>query len=237
MTFWGYGLFACAIAVVLSSVELLTKYESRSLREIFLTRYYWAFAALNSFFCFIVYWSLPYLSKVIISSQISGHLEGPLIRALVAGLGYLAIARSSVLDLKVHGEPLGVGFDAVYNGIAHYLLRHHNLQLSKTMRDDFSPVYRHLTDPPIAILSAAKFLVSQSGPSEDQRGKDRIKLLLIGKPPAAEVSFGLYIVIRDYSADPADAARVIQDRQEELKNDALQASSLRRELDWLFTAS
>lgn len=236
MEFWGYGLLACAIAVLLSSVELITRYETRSLGEIFKTPYYLGFAVLNAFFCFVVYWSLPYINKVIISSQLATHLEGPLIRALVAGLGYLAIARSSLLDLKVRGETLGVGFDAVYNGIAHYLLRRHNLHLHRRMRDDWMPVYRSLdpTAAPIIFLATARSLASQRG---DQSGNDKIKLLLSGKQPRGDVSYGLYEVIRNYSENADEAAKITRETGEELQRDDVRAAALKQELSWLYLPS
>ena len=60
LNFWAYGLLAAVIAVVVSSAELVTKYEALSLREIFRSGYYYGFAALNGFFCFLVYWILPF---------------------------------------------------------------------------------------------------------------------------------------------------------------------------------
>jgi hypothetical protein len=237
MSFLGYGLLACAIAVSFSSIELLTKYESRSLREIFGTRYYLGFAALNCFFCFIVYWSLPYLGKVVVTSQVATYLEGPLIRAITAGFGYLALARTSILDIKIRGETVGVGFDAIYNGLAQYLLRHHSRQLSQAIRDEFSRVYRQVTDAPLVMLATARLLVSQLDQNESQKGRDQINLSLAGNPPPNIMCLSLYIVIRSCTLDAVSAQNAILNTQTDLANDQTQRSALVRELNWLSFSS
>lgn len=237
ISFWGYGLLACAIAVLFSSIELLTKYESRSLREIFWTRYYMGFAVLNCFFCFLVYWSLPYLGKVVITSQVATYLDGPLIRALTAGLGYLALARTSILDIKVRGETLGVGFDAIYNGLAQYLLRHHNRQLNQAIRDEFSQIYRRVNDAPLVMLATAKLLVSQLDQSEGQKGRDQINLSLAGNPPPNIMCLGLYLVIRSCVPNAAGAEEAILNSQSDLARDQIQKTALAGELNWIYSPS
>jgi hypothetical protein len=112
-TYWGYAAVAILIAVSLSSLELLTKYRTRKLGEIFLSRYYLLFALLNALFCFLVYWAVPYLKMQIDSNFVSAG-DPPLVHALVAGFGYLVIARTSLLDIRTQaGKPVGVGFDAI----------------------------------------------------------------------------------------------------------------------------
>jgi len=236
--FWGYGLVAVSIAVTFSSVELLTKYQSRSLREIFLSPYYLGFALLNAFFCFLVYWGLPALGNLAIKSDLLTTLKGPLVRAITAGLGYLVIARASILDIRVRGETLGVGFDGIYNAIAQYLLRHHNQGLRRQLRTDFSEIYRELpTDAPVFFLGAARLLPVQAEGDEKQRMEDELRLSLTGKPAADRLCFSLYLLIRNYTANVTDAKDLILDQKKELEKNSSQAGLLKRELDWIYSPS
>lgn len=93
LAFWGYGALAALIAVVFSSIELLTKNQARELREILVSPYYFGFALLNAAFCFVVYWSLPSLGEVAIKSDLLSSMNKPLARALTAGFGYLLLAQ------------------------------------------------------------------------------------------------------------------------------------------------
>ena len=112
-TFIGCAFLAVVIALSFSSIELLTKYQSRSLREIFCSRYYVWFAFLNALFCFLVYLALPFIEVGLKFGSNSNPVslgEQPL-RAIVAGFGYLVIARMSLPHIKTStGEPIGVRF-------------------------------------------------------------------------------------------------------------------------------
>lgn len=175
LEFVGYALLAVAIAVILSSVELLTKHQSRSLREIFASGYYVGFALLNAFFCFLVYWTLPWLSGALFNAQLPIDVDTGLGRALAAALGYLVVARLSILDITTKtGETYGAGFDAIYNGVAQYLLRHHNRRLRRAMRADFFTLYDEVGFP--AFLAAAERPPSPARPGNAPRRRS-------GRPP------------------------------------------------------
>lgn len=132
-TFVLFGLLAIFIAVALSSVELLTKYDARTLREIFYSPYYFGFALLNGLCCFLFYWALPHLGGIVMKSDLLSSTSHPLVRSIAAGLGYLLIVRTSILDLKTprSNQTLGIGFDGIYNSLAQYLLKQH----SKAVRE------------------------------------------------------------------------------------------------------
>lgn len=189
--FWGCAALAVLIAVFLSSIELLTKYQTRNVWEIFYSWYYLGFALLNAVFCFLVYLALPFL-KIEINSNVVSLGEQPLLRAIVAGLGYLVIARTSILDIKTpSGEPVGVGFDAVYNGLAEYLLSFHAKWVKKKIRDDFFQVFQgDQIDEPLVFLSAIKFIIAQASTADEQRSLSD-KLTLGEELPATEYCFYL----------------------------------------------
>ena len=61
---WICGIFAVLLALIVSSMELLTKHEAKKFKEIFGSPYYWAgFVPLNAVFSAAVYWALPYKGK------------------------------------------------------------------------------------------------------------------------------------------------------------------------------
>jgi hypothetical protein len=210
---WLYGVLAVTIAVVLSSVELLTKYQSRNLREIFFSRYYGLFALLNAVFCCLVYAVLPHLSKAVVNTELAAALgDGPS-RALTAGLGYLLIARLSFLDITTRsGETYGAGFDGIYNAFAQYLLRHHSGQMRKAIRDDFFTVFKPGSGAEEQVFTnAANLLYKQMEAAQQAEFKERLDLALAGDAGTeAERCLPLYELIRNYTTGNAEAEDLIQ---------------------------
>ena len=211
--FWLYGLVAVAIAVVLSSLELLTRYRSRGLWDIFWSRHYACFALLNAAFSFLVYWVLPHLSNIVVKPEFSGTVDQGLVRAVAAGLGYLIIARTSMLDITTKGgSTFGVGFDVVYNGLAQYLLDHHRRQMRKTMRDEFQTVFQPRNAPERDVFKrTATMIMAGLDVAEDQRAfKERLDLSEANFPTAtdtAEYCFTVYQLIRDFTTGPEEASQ------------------------------
>ncbi len=231
---WTAPVVAVAIAVTLSSVELLTKYQERNFREIFFSGPYLAFAGLNSIFCLVVYYALPGLGTVALEPTLATKLDqAPMVRAVAAGLGYLLVARSSILDLTVKGATLGVGFDGIYNSISQFLLRHHSKQINKKIRDGFAACYDRSPDEPLAFLQAARLLVSQDSESE-QKSSERLRLMVTGEPAADQLCLSLYRLIRDLTIDESDAKAQIEGNRAEIKAHPQMAASLRQELEWLY---
>jgi hypothetical protein len=131
--------------------------------------YLW-FASLNALFCLLVYLAVPFL-KIEINSNLVSLGDQPLLREIVAGLGYLVIARTSLLDIRTAaGEPVGVGFDIVYNGVAQYLLSFHAKWIKKKIRDDFFRVFlveeKH---EPLVFLRAIKIIIGQASQRTSRR--------------------------------------------------------------------
>jgi hypothetical protein len=161
--------------------------------------------------------------------------EQPLIRAIVAGFGYLVIARTSVLDIKTStGEPIGVGFDFIYNGVAKYILNFHEKQLKKKIREDFFTVFRvDQANAPIVFLSTVNLLISQASTADEEKLL-RDALLRAQGQPAIEYCSYLYQLIRDRSTNAKDATDHIQEQRAILANDANRSAELRKQLNWLF---
>lgn len=231
---WASPVVAVAIAVILSSVELLTKYQERNFREIFFSGPYLAFASLNAIFCLIVYFALPGLGTVALEPTLAAKLDStPIVRAVAAGLGYLLIARSSILDLTVKGATLGVGFDGIYNSISQFLLRHHSKQINKKIRDGFTGAFNRSADEPLAFLQAARLLVGQDSDTE-RKNSERLRLMMTGEPMADQLCLSLYSLIRDLTIDEADAKAQIEGNRAEIKTNPHTAAILKEELAWLY---
>jgi hypothetical protein len=213
--FYLYGLLAIAIALSLSSVELLTRYHSRGVREIFFSVYYLFFAFLNAVFCFLAYWALPHLSQVVIKTEFASSVDQGLVRALVAGFSYLVIARMSILDIRTgeDGTTSGVGFDAIYNGFAQYLLNQHRLQMRRAMRDDFEAVFQRASaNEPDIFTKAASLVMAGLDTAKEQTDfkdhLDRAKTNFANDPPS--YCYTIYLLIRDYTTGPQEVAEQIQ---------------------------
>ena len=216
---WGFGALAVAIALALSSVELLTKYRSRNLKEIFYSRYYAAFALLNAFFCAVVYAVLPHFGTAIIKTDVAGTIDHGWLRSVTAGLGYLVIARTSLLDIKGRdGATYGAGFDAIYNGFAQYFLNHHNRRMQKQMRDDFQAIFQPNQRDLEAFQNAARGLRPGLAPDEWVGLKAGIDLAVTDAQQQTEatVCLTLYQLIRENTADRADALNLIQNARTQL---------------------
>lgn len=99
------GIFAVLLALIVSSLELLAKYESKKFKEIFGSPYYWAgFVPLNAVFSAAVYWTLPYLSKLVLTSDLTTNLENPVFRGktpVFLRSGYLCRGCSSCVASTV----------------------------------------------------------------------------------------------------------------------------------------
>lgn len=215
-SFWGHGLLAIVVAVLLSSVELLTKYDNRSPREIFLSPYYAWFALINAVFCFLVYWVLPHISAAVFKAELPFQVDDGLGRALTAGLGYLVIARLSILDITTKaGETYGAGFDGIYNAVAQYVLRRHNAELRSRMRNDFYEVFDEA--PPKAFTKAARLLGTELEGAERTGYDERLKLALAAPDDRpAEQCLALYQLIRDHTIGKEDAHKLIEQQASSL---------------------
>jgi len=220
-------LLAVIIAIVASSMELLSKYQARTIREIFFSPYYFFFVLLNAVFCTLVYWALPYISGILVRNEFLPSLENPLIRAIIAGLGYLVIARTSLLDITIRGQTVGIGFDGIYSTLAQYLLRHHDLRLRRKLRDDFLKAFSSYQ--PHIFLGAVKLLMRQLSEENREEIENTLARLKSGQPKSIDFCFGLYILLREYTEGAEDAEAFLSQLKEALSSDPSLAKSLQEE--------
>jgi|YelNatPaOPRAMG01_1025707.scaffolds.fasta_scaffold09384_3 hypothetical protein len=223
------GLLAVIIAIVASSMELLSKYQARTFREIFFSPYYLFFALLNAVFCAVVYWALPYIGGVLVRSELLPSLENPLVRAIVAGLGYLVIARTSLLDITIRGQTVGIGFDGIYSALAQYLLRHHELRLREKMRDDFLKAFSRYRERPHIFLGAVRLLLPQLDMEDREEAEANLARLKSGQPSVIDFCFGLYLLLREYTEGAEGAEALLSQMEKALKSDPSYEKSLEGE--------
>jgi hypothetical protein len=203
--------------------------------EIFRSEYYWGFALLNGLFGFGVYWALPSLGNVAIKSDLLPSVQQPLPRAVIAGLGYLLIARTSVLDITYRGQTRGVGLDVFYQTAANYLLSHHSRRIREGLRRDFRQVYTGDENDPAVFLATTEFLLTQvDDANERQEIQDEVQLSLAGEPPPDTLSLTLYILIRDMTSRD-DANTEIENRRTNFREHPEQADPIRKRLAWLYS--
>ena len=245
---WICGIFAVFLALIVSSMELLTQYEAKRFREIFGSVYYWAgFVPLNAIFSAAVYWALPYLSKLVLTSSLTTNLENPVLRALVAGLGYLILVRTSIVDLKIGNETQGIGFDILYKRIADYVFRHHKSAIRRREEALFSKLYAEFNDPRV-YLGATEMLLARLRNDSSAVFKAETRTVinaLVGEKPPEYITcyklfapltdaFGLrYKTLLEVSTDAEELQNWLQQAQTQIETDSVFQQKLTRTLEWL----
>lgn len=222
----GWGLLAVAIAVLLSTVELFTRYQMRGVLEIVNSRFFVAFCVLNGVACFLVYAALPYLTDIVVKVELADAVDKGLVRAISAGLGYLVIARTSMLDITTkEGNSYGAGFDVIYNGLANFILGHHKRQLRKKLRIGFHNVFDVSNPHEEQVFEAAiQQLQTQVTGTELTTLTARMSLAKTNRQQHAEVTstylpycLSLYLIIRDETPSEDDAAALLAQERNRLK--------------------
>jgi len=237
---WICGIFAVFLALIVSSMELLTKYEAKKFKEIFGSPYYWAgFVPLNAVFSAAVYWALPYLSKLALTSALTTNLENPVLRALVAGLGYLILVKASIVDLKIGNETQGIGFDILYKRVSGYVLRHHENAIRRREEALFRELYAEFNDPRV-YLGATEMLLARLRNDSNAVFKAEIRTVvnaLVGEKPIGYTTcYKLYTTLLEASTDTFELQNWLHQAQEQIETDPVFQQKLTRTLEWLSLA-
>jgi hypothetical protein len=118
-------LIAVLIALVANFGEILSKNESRIIRDI-VNRYLFIYLIINGFFAGIVYYFLPDIAKFVLKPEYTSWAQGDTWgRVLIAAFGYLVIVRAKFITIK--DTPIGI--DTLYDTFAQYCLRHTNMRI------------------------------------------------------------------------------------------------------------
>jgi len=234
---WIGSIFAVLLALTVSSMELLTKYEAKKFREIFCSSYYWAgFVPLNVIFSAAFYWALPYLSKLMLTSALTTNLENPALRAIIAGLGYLILVRTSIVDLKIGNETQGIGFDIIYKRLSGYVLRHHRSAIRKKEEALFYKLYAEFKDP-LVYLGATEMLLGRLHDDSNTVIKAEIQTVIDAlvreKFPGYTTCYKLYIALLEASPEYHELQNWLHQAQEQIETDPVFRQNLTRTLEWL----
>jgi hypothetical protein len=120
------ALYAVVIAVVASFGEMLSKYESKVVRDI-LNQYLLLYLAINGFFAYVTYYFLPDIAQYVLKPEYATWAQGETWgRVFVSAFGYLVIVRAKFITIK--DTPIGI--DTLYDTFARYCLRHTNIKIA-----------------------------------------------------------------------------------------------------------
>jgi hypothetical protein len=118
-------LVAVFIALVANFGEILSKNESRIIRDI-VNPYLFIYLAINGFFAGLVYYFLPDIAKFVLKPEYVTWAQGDTWgRVFISAFGYLVIVRSKFITIK--DTPIGI--DTLYDTFAQYCLRHTNMRI------------------------------------------------------------------------------------------------------------
>jgi hypothetical protein len=118
-------VIAVAIALIANFGEILSKNESRTIRDI-VNPYLFIYLTINGFFAGVVYYFLPDIARFVLNPEYSSWAQGDTWgRVLIAAFGYLVIVRSKFITIK--DTPIGI--DTLYDTFAQYCLRHTNMRI------------------------------------------------------------------------------------------------------------
>jgi hypothetical protein len=118
-------LIAIVIALIANFGEILSKNESRTIRDI-VNPYLFIYLTINGFFAGVVYYFLPDIAKFVLKPEYASWAQSDTWgRVLIAAFGYLVIVRSKFITIK--DTPIGI--DTLYDTFAQYCLRHTNMRI------------------------------------------------------------------------------------------------------------
>ncbi len=118
-------LIAILIALIANFGEILSKNESRTIRDI-VNPYLFIYLTINGFFAGVVYYFLPDIASFVLKPEYATWAQGDTWgRVLIAAFGYLVIVRSKFITIK----DTPIGLDTLYDTFAQYCLRHTNMRI------------------------------------------------------------------------------------------------------------
>jgi hypothetical protein len=131
------ALCAVLIALAVSFGEMLAKYESKVIHDIF-NRYLLIYLGINGVFAFAAYYFLPNIAQFFLKPEQSSWVQGQSWgRVFFAAFGYMALVRSKVFTIK----DTPIGLETLYNTFANYCLRHTNTLIQNRQADELDAVY------------------------------------------------------------------------------------------------
>ncbi len=138
----GFLITAILIALAANFGEILSKNESRIIRDI-LNPYLFIYLIINGFFAGVVYYFLPHIAQFALKPEYASLTQGNSWgRVFIAAFGYLVIVRAKFITIK--DTPIGI--DTLYNTFAQYCLRHTNMRIMIRQDIILGTVYQRYAD-------------------------------------------------------------------------------------------
>jgi hypothetical protein len=135
-------IIAILIALAANFGEILSKNESRTIRDI-VNPYLFIYLTINGFFAGLVYYFLPDIAQFVLKPEYASWANGNSWgRVLIAAFGYLVIVRAKFITIK--DTPIGI--DTLYNTFAQYCLRHTNMRIMIRQDRILDSVYQTYND-------------------------------------------------------------------------------------------
>jgi hypothetical protein len=136
------ALWAVLIALAVSFGEMLSKYESKVIRDIF-NRYLLIYLGINGVFAFGAYYFLPSIAQFFLKPEQTTWVQGQSWgRVFFAAFGYMVLVRSKVFTIK----DTPIGLDTLYNTFASYCLRHTNTLIQNRQSEELDEVYKRYSE-------------------------------------------------------------------------------------------
>jgi hypothetical protein len=131
------SIWTVLLALAVSFGEMLSKYESKVIRDIF-NRYLLIYLGINGLFAFAAYYFLPSIAQFFLKTEQVGWVQGQSWgRVFFSAFGYLIIVRSKVFTIK----DTPIGLDTLYNTFASYCLRHTYILIQNRQSSELDEVY------------------------------------------------------------------------------------------------
>ncbi len=135
-------IWTVLIALAINFGEMLSKYESKVIRDIF-NKYLLIYLGINALFAGATYYFLPDIAGFFLEEKqvpwVQGQTWG---RVFIAAFGYMVIVRTKVFTIK----DVPIGPDVLYNTFANYCLRHTNTLILNRQEADLQSVYEKYPD-------------------------------------------------------------------------------------------
>jgi hypothetical protein len=127
-------------------------------------------------------------------------------RALVAGLGYLTVARTKIIELKGASGPVPIGFEYLYTTFTKWLMTKHIHRINTGLQNDFITLYQQVPDP-VAYAMAAAFIRQDIGDKQQFDSQLAVVKTTVWGP--LDVCGGVYRVLCKHCSSRTRVAEIV----------------------------
>jgi hypothetical protein len=156
--------YAVLIAVIVSLAEILSKYESKAVPDIF-NLYLLLYLSINGIFACLIYVALPDIAQNFLDPKTASLVQGSTWqRALIAAFGYLVAVRSKFLTIQ--DTPIGI--ETFYQTLTKYFLRHMDTNITNRTNYILSRMYNEYGHKEVVRYSIALEIRMSDAPEKNR---------------------------------------------------------------------